>query len=89
MEKIISSVNSGPRAKRAVNKIYPIHGKGEKGDVMDREIKKIEFKDKFDVCPECGYKDGFHSIFKKEGDTTHWRFICPSCHSIFDIGFTV
>jgi len=56
---------------------------------MDREIKKIEFKDKFDVCPDCGYKDGFHSIFKKEGDTTHWLFICPSCHSIFDIGFTV
>jgi len=72
-----------------VNKIYPIHGKGETGDLMDREIKQIEFKDAFEVCPECGYKDGFHSIFKKEGGTTHWLFICPSCHSVFDIGFTV
>jgi transposase-like protein len=61
----------------------------ETGDLMDREIKKIEFKDEFKVCPECGYKDGFHSIFKKEGGTTHWLFICPSCHSVFDIGFTV
>ena len=56
---------------------------------MDREIKKIEFKDAFEVCPECGYKDGFHSIFKKDGGKTQWLFICPSCHSVFDIGFTV
>lgn len=56
---------------------------------MDREVKKIEFKDAFKDCPECGYKDGFHSIFEKKGDTTRWLFICPNCHSVFDIGFTV
>jgi transposase-like protein len=56
---------------------------------MNREIKQIEFKDAFEVCPECGYKDGFHSIFEKDGGTTKWLFICPSCHSVFDIGFTV
>jgi hypothetical protein len=28
-------------------------------------------------------------MFKKEGDRTKWLFICPSCHIVFDIGFTV
>jgi len=56
---------------------------------MNYEVKSINMKDEFKDCPECGYKDGFHSMFKKDGNTTKWFFICPSCHSIFDIGFTV
>lgn len=56
---------------------------------MNYEVKSIEMKDEFKNCPECGYKDGFHSMFKKDGDSTKWLFICPNCHSIFDIGFTV
>jgi hypothetical protein len=28
-------------------------------------------------------------MFKKESDRTKWLFICPSCHDVFDIGFTV
>jgi len=61
----------------------------ETGDTMNREVKQIKFKDEFADCPECGYKDGFHSVFKKDGSTTKWLFICPSCHTVFDIGFTV
>jgi len=56
---------------------------------MNRKVKQIKFKDEFTDCPECGYKDGFHSVFKKDGSTTKWLFICPSCHTVFDIGFTV
>ncbi len=56
---------------------------------MDDKIKMVELKDEFKVCPSCGYKDGFHSMFRKEGNTTRWLFICPSCHDVFDIGFTV
>ena len=56
---------------------------------MNRTVKNIEFKDKFTDCPECGYTDGYHSVFEKDGDTIKWLFICPSCHSRFDIGFTV
>lgn len=56
---------------------------------MDREVKQIEIKDEFKNCPECGYKDGFHSMFKKDGNTTKWLLICPDCHSVFDIGFTL
>ncbi len=56
---------------------------------MDYEIKDIKMDDEFKICPSCGYKDGFHSMFKRKGDVTKWVFICPSCHEVFDIGFTV
>jgi hypothetical protein len=56
---------------------------------MDYQINSIEMGEEFKVCPECGYQDGFHSMFRKEVDITKWLFICPSCHSIFDIGQTI
>jgi len=56
---------------------------------MSYEVKKIEFKDEFKVCPVCGYEDGFHSMFKMEDNRTKWFFICPDCHRVFDIGLTV
>jgi predicted RNA-binding Zn-ribbon protein involved in translation (DUF1610 family) len=56
---------------------------------MEYNVNKITIKDEFKICPECGYKDGFHSMFRIEGDVTKWLFICPSCHSVFDIGRTV
>lgn len=55
----------------------------------DYEVKTVEAGDEFRICPSCGYKDGFHSMFRKEGGKTKWLFICPSCHSVFDIGYTV
>jgi len=77
---------ANPRNLWIINFLAPLR---ETGDTMNREIKQIEFKDEFTDCPECGYKDGFHSVFKKDGSTTKWLFICPSCHTVFDIGFTV
>jgi len=56
---------------------------------MPDEIITVKMEAEFRTCPVCGYKDGFHSMFKKEGDTTRWLFICPSCRKIFDLGFTV
>ena len=56
---------------------------------MDYEINKIEIQDEFKVCPSCGYEDGFHSMFKKDGKVTIWLFICPQCHAVFDIGYRV
>ena len=55
----------------------------------DDEVVPVDMQDEFRVCPECGYRDGFHSMFRKQGDVTLWLFICPSCHVVFDIGFTV
>ena len=56
---------------------------------MNYEVKKIEMGNEFKVCPVCKYEDGFHSMFKKDGKAAKWLFICPSCHSVFDIGLTM
>jgi uncharacterized Zn finger protein len=56
---------------------------------MGYEIKVVNMKEEFKICPSCGYEDGFHSMFKKDGDVIKWLFICPSCHEVFDVGFTV
>jgi len=56
--------------------------------MMDTEVKKITMEEEFRICPECGYKDGFHSMFRREAGITKWFFICPSCHTVFDIGLT-
>ena len=56
---------------------------------MGYEIHQVDAGEEFKVCPSCGYKDGFHSMFKKDTGVMKWFFICPSCHQVFDIGFTV
>ena len=56
---------------------------------MDYTIIKVSMENEFKVCPSCQYKNGFHSMFKKEGEITKYLYICPSCHNIFDIGHTV
>jgi Zn finger protein HypA/HybF involved in hydrogenase expression len=52
-------------------------------------LRRIEMKDEFKNCPDCGYRQGFHSMFKKDNEAIKWLFICPACHSVFDLGFTV
>jgi len=56
---------------------------------MDYKVKTGKMVDEFKICPSCGYEDGFHSMLKKEGDINKWLFICPSCHEVFDLDFTV
>ncbi len=56
---------------------------------MDEIIHELMVDDEFKTCPLCGYKDGFHSAFKKGPDSTKWLLICPSCHAVFDVGYTV
>ena len=56
---------------------------------MDYKVKTVKMVDEFKICPSCGYEDGFHSMLKKEGDINKWLFICPSCHEVFDLDFTV
>lgn len=55
---------------------------------MDRDVETIEMTDEFRICPACGYRDGFHSLFCTQDGTTRWLLVCPSCHKIFDIGLT-
>jgi len=56
---------------------------------MDYEVQHVTIEDEFKVCLSCGYKDGFHSMLKKEQDRFRWLFICPSCHEVFDVGYSV
>jgi len=55
---------------------------------MDYRIERVIVKDEFKVCPVCGYKDGFHSMLKRKQERFVWLFICPSCHAVFDVGYT-
>jgi len=57
---------------------------------MSYEVNRVKVDTVFKVCPNCGYQDGFHSMFEKsEGEDFHWRFICPGCHKVYDIGLKV
>ena len=56
---------------------------------MDYTIIKVSIENEFKVCPSCGYKSGFHSMFRREGEVTKYLYICPSCHNVYDIGHTV
>ncbi len=35
---------------------------------MIDEIKKVQFDNEFQICPDCGYKGGFHMMLKKDKD---------------------
>lgn len=56
---------------------------------MSEDIHKVTLAGEFKVCPLCGYKDGFHSAFRSEEGKVLWLFVCPSCHAVFDLGYTV
>lgn len=56
---------------------------------MPDKVHKIKFEDEFRTCPQCGYRDGFHTMLERDGDGVKWLFICPSCHAIFDVGYRV
>ncbi len=55
--------------------------------MANQEIK-ISFKKTFKTCPNCGYVDGFHSMFERIENSNKllWKFICPNCSKIFDLG---
>ena len=57
---------------------------------MAEEFEKVQIDNEFKICPNCGYEDGFHSMFirVKGSNNLFWRFICPSCHKVYDIGLT-
>ena len=43
------------------------------------------------VCPNCGYRNGFHIMFERLGKGKNEKYkiklICPGCSQVFDIGF--
>ncbi len=47
----------------------------------------IEVTDDLHICPQCGYTDGFHVAFVREGQTDSLRLdlICPSCSARYTL----
>jgi len=56
---------------------------------LKNKINTISFENEFRICPLCGYEDGFHTMLRQDKTSVKWLFICPACHEIFDIGYTV
>jgi hypothetical protein len=55
------------------------------GDTSERGKDMEEFR----ICPVCGYGRGFHVFLKPGADGPAVGFICPSCGSSFDPGWTI
>jgi hypothetical protein len=58
---------------------------------MKEEVTTTKVENVFKVCPNCGYKNGFHAMFEKMSDNASfsWKLICPNCEKVFDIGLSV
>lgn len=54
----------------------------------EKAIEIIETHGEFNVCPQCGYDGGFHSIFPdfNPSGQSKWILMCPSCQAKYDIG---
>lgn len=58
---------------------------------MKDEVTTLKVEKVFKVCPNCGYKNGFHAMFERigNGESFSWKLICPNCEKVFDIGLKV
>lgn len=56
---------------------------------MTYDVKKIKLDKEFKNCPTCGYRDGFHSMYKRMNDQIRVFSICPSCHDVFDVDLSL
>lgn len=56
---------------------------------MSKDVIEIDMQERFEECPVCNYKDGFHSIFERGDRKIRWLLICPACHRTFDLGIAV
>jgi len=53
------------------------------------DAEKVVFQKRFETCPQCGYKDGFHIILVADSDAgpaeIKFQLKCPSCSHIYDL----
>ncbi len=52
---------------------------------MKYNIHRVELENEFKFCPICNYRDGFHTMLKRDGDKVKQLYICPACHEVFDV----
>ncbi len=53
------------------------------------DAEKVVFQKRFETCPHCDYKDGFHIILVEDPDAgpaeIKFQLKCPSCSHIYDL----
>lgn len=52
---------------------------------MKEKVHKVHLKDEFRICPVCSYRDGFHTMLRRENGEVKTIYICPSCHELFEV----
>jgi len=55
---------------------------------VSENIRAIDVKEEFRVCPSCEYQRGFHVSLVPEAGKKQLRLvlICPSCGARYEIG---
>ena len=49
------------------------------------EAQPIEVGDELHACPACGYAQGFHVAFVRDGEALRLELICPSCGARYNL----
>ena len=53
------------------------------------DAKKVDFQERFETCPHCGYENGFHMILIKSSEAPlsemKFQLKCPNCSQIYDL----
>ncbi len=58
--------------------------------MKNSKFEKILIEEELRICPQCGYEDGFHTSFVRQGkEKCKVILICPSCHSRYDPNWDV
>ena len=52
-------------------------------------VEKREIKERFEICPACGYENGFHMILVNDSPAQpsemKFQLKCPSCAQVYDL----
>jgi hypothetical protein len=53
------------------------------------DAQKVVLQNRFEICPQCNYKDGFHIILIEDPDAGRaemkFQLKCPNCSTIYDL----
>lgn len=60
-----------------------------KGDDSVKPVRELGLGSELVVCPDCGYKRGFHNTFEPVKDAFRIIQCCPICGAKFDVGWKV
>jgi hypothetical protein len=54
------------------------------------KLKKVKLGKRFENCPSCGYRGGFHVFFEPlDLPMVRMNLKCPGCRARYDLGLVV